>query len=142
MKKIFKSSVLLLVVCFFAGKVSAQLSSEKPAMTAQQTADLLKSRSATKSTPAPTVALASQSGSSTMPARVATPAAEAKEVVAPATTASGSALPAVSDQGGVKPAVTEAPVAKPASAEPAPAKVVEPKLPAVPMQDQKTKTKD
>jgi hypothetical protein len=63
MKKIIKSSVLFLGACFFAGAVNAQLASDKPALTAQQMADIIQKGKAdaakSATTTSPTVSVSS-----------------------------------------------------------------------------------
>lgn len=120
MKKIIKSSALFLGACFFAGALHAQLSSDKPALTAQQMTDLIQKRNAdaksttvtnTVSVSSDKPALTAQQMNDLMQKRNAdakttatAPVTVSSDKTAPATT---SSLPAVSNQGGVKPVTTE-----------------------------------
>ncbi len=75
---------MFFVICFFATKLNAQLSSEKPALTAEQVANIMKAQAA-KTTPASgnvTVAKTTEAGKSTQKAIVS---------------------PVVSNQGGINP---------------------------------------
>jgi hypothetical protein len=92
MKKIIKSSVLFFGVCFFTTKLNAQLASEKPAMTAEQVANIMKAQVASKITPATVV---SQSAASTSAVPRTT------EINKPAQKSAAAVV--VSNQGGVNP---------------------------------------
>jgi hypothetical protein len=115
MKKIIKSSVLFVAACFFAGAVSAQLASDKPAMTAQQMTDLIQKRkadaaksaattSATVSVSSDKPAMTPQQHEQLMKRTIIEVKAEPAKIVTP--------VPAIPSQGGVKPVTSEAAAAE------------------------------
>jgi hypothetical protein len=148
MKKIIKSSMLVLAVCFIAGKASAQLTSDKPAMTAQQVTDLLQKRSVSAKPAATTVSVSSDKPAPVQPVQTQKATAKTEQAdpasvkIAPQSATVSNTLPTASNQGGVQPATTEPVTAKPGTVQAGTVSPAESKAVPVPVQEEKPKSKD
>lgn len=157
MKKIIKSSTLFLGACFFAGALHAQLSSDKPALTAQQMTDIMQKRNADAKSAATTNAVSVSSNKPALTAQQMTDLMQKRNADAktdPATVTPASDKPApvnapanlIAKNEPAKTATVQQPVTasslpavstqgavKPVTSEPA----TESKVPQPPMQSEK-----
>jgi hypothetical protein len=97
MKKIIKSSALILGICFIAGKANAQLASDAPALTPQKVILLQKDKAtpAAAQKAAPVVQTASSAATVKAPAVTAAKASDKSDVVESAKPAVVPAVPVV-----------------------------------------------
>jgi hypothetical protein len=124
MKKLIKSSMLLLGLFFFAGAAKAQLASDKPAMTAQQMADMIEKKKADAKLVATTTTTVENKVVATAPSNTQAGVVIKNE---PAKTATQPVTTPVPTQGEVKPIQT--------------ASATETKLPQPVMQNDKPEAK-